>query len=497
MHTLSLFIAVTTPLIIISACESATPLRPDQREHDQFDHVAGDLQPQVIPGPGSWSNALPSAPAHTDHSSTAETPTIMLDAVGNATLVWKHNDDFGDRVAVLSNRYQVNRGFENVRSIPETNHWVDGLVSAAADDGSGFAAWRNPRTNELLVARYDSEVGWLEPLALDSLPDVQAIYIGAPALAVSADGHGLVAWHSRDSAGNNLLRASVYTPAQGWGSYVELASEPVTYIPRAAIASGGHAIVGWSAFVGDRIELFERRRSAGNWAPVRTIARLPDSAGRYGLDELQLIIDAGGTATAIWMHDDDDGAVVSSSQAQSEQSWPLASVVNGSDYAIEIGWYAPPKLATHPSGHMLLVWREPLEESSRVVARHRLPNGDWGDVEVVADGLAAPYFGCIETDGHYLDAAVDRYGNAVVVWEEKVGPWQLRIEGTNYTRGHGWEMPTTLDTDGAFSSRPRVALDREGNGFAYWLQSEDQGMTSGSRLFLSHLHRQSETHDGH
>lgn len=499
MHTPSLFALVSTALLTLSACESATPSGSGLPEHDESGRLAGDLVPEVVPGPGDWSAALPSAPAHTDHSSTAEMPSVMLDEGGNATLVWKHNDDFGDRVAVLSNRYRVNRGFENVRTVPDTNHWVDGLVSAANSDGSGFAAWRNPRSNEVLVARYESEVGWLEPIAVDALPGQQGIYIGAPALAVSDDGYGLLAWQSRDAAGNSLLRASVYVPGEGWGSATVLASGPVTYFPRVAIGAAGHAIVAWSAFVGDQIELFERRYDAAStWAPVRTIARLPDSAGRYGLDELQLVMDGGGTATAIWMHDDDSGsAMVSSSQAPPAQAWPLASVIHGAQYAIEIGWYAPPKLATHPSGHMLLVWREPLEETSRVVARHRSPNGDWGDVTVVADDLAAPYFGCIETDGHHFDAAVDRHGNAVVVWEEKVGTWQLRIQGTHYTRAHGWEPATMLDQDSAFSSRPRVALDREGNGFAYWLQSEDQGMTSGSRLYLSHLHRQSETHDGH
>ncbi len=106
------------------------------------------------------------------------------------------------------------------------------------------------------------------------------------------------------------------------------------------------------------------------------------------------------------------------------------------------------------------MWREPLAESSRVLARTFDPERGWQETEVVADGLDAPYLGCIDMDAHYFDVSIDAEGMAI---------WSSQL-----LAGAGWQPPLRVDADEGNAMLPIVAVDPNSTAIAlYSAQSAD------------------------
>lgn len=88
----------------------------------------------------------------------------------------------------------------------------------------------------------------------------------------------------------------------------------------------------------------------------------------------------------------------------------------------------------------------------------------WGSAELIESDDT--------NNAAYPDIAVDRNGNAVVVWRQDDGSVSS-IYANLYVAGTGWGTPELIETnnDGSAYS-PRIAFDADGNAIAVWQQSD-------------------------
>lgn len=451
------------------------------------------------PGPGVWQTPILVDDTHTTHLGRSEQPSVVIDAAGNGTIVWKHVNDSGVQVAIRARVARRAGGLASVETLPETNRWVENLKVVRAGDTGMLAVWRDPGQNQILAQTADA-AGWSAPQVVVSVV-AQGILVGRPGFAVNSSGRFVIAWQERDPVYPTMsLRARVYDPIAGWSDTVGLASSAVNDGPSDPVVSVGDtgaAIVTWTTRRDGMLELWARRLTDQDaWLPESRITGM--QTGWYNMASMWTSVDATGNASAIWLHYGDEGQLtISSSSSTADGAWSTPTRLDAVIDAEQMytGWYAAPKLAMGTNGHMILAWRRPSDDdtSSRVLARHYDPQSRrWGNVITVADGLAAPFYGCAELEAYGLDVAVDSAGNAVVVWEEKVGPWQLAIHASGYTPARGWEAHRKLTSDDANAMQPVAVVDGHAGGFALWQQTSATEPSDGTLLYLGHLTRDAD-----
>ena len=116
-----------------------------------------------------------------------------------------------------------------------------------------------------------------------------------------------------------------------------------------------------------------------------------------------------------------------------------------------------PQVALDGNGNALVVWTRYNGNNNVIQLRRRSGSGDLGPVQTLS-GLG------IDTYGPQV--AIDRHGNAIVVWSgaEQAGPYriQLRRRSASGTLG----SIRTLYPGGA--AYPQLAMDTNGNALVVW-----------------------------
>ncbi len=131
----------------------------------------------------------------------------------------------------------------------------------------------------------------------------------------------------------------------------------------------------------------------------------------------------------------------------------------------ENGKCSSPKVAVSESGSAIVVWKC----LSGIYANVFRPDVGWqrNSTKISANEVVPGVAGITELGG----VAIDRKGNAFVIWEHKEAFNTLgRIHSAHYIAGQGWEsyannsiqLPLDMN-DTAFYSKPKVIIDRNGN----------------------------------
>src|SRR3990172_3530804 len=118
-----------------------------------------------------------------------------------------------------------------------------------------------------------------------------------------------------------------------------------------------------------------------------------------------------------------------------------------------------PDVAVDRSGNAVVVWKE---AGSGIWANVLSIGEGWGVATLVYANQVCPG-GCPEAEAPYVD--VDAAGNALAVWAQGHEVWSSR-----FVRGAGWGPPTLVETLAGVLANPQVGVDASGRGIAVWTQ---------------------------
>lgn len=280
-------------------------------------------------------------------------------------------------------------------------------------------------------------------------------------MGLDAQGNAVAVWTSygtwrRTQAATRPVGGSWSTPIT-----FSVPDEKSGWNPRVAVAANGDAVAVWSSTRLDtdrQITMAATREAGGGWsAPVElSLHGNTDIGLSY---QPAVVVDAQGTATAIWSEDMDYGEAILTSTRPHGGDWsaPVELTVRA-DLAA-----SKPQLAVDPQGDVTAVWiRNEWEYLGGIAQSATRPAG--GSAWSAPVDLSA-------SDLHALwpQVSVDAQGDAVAVWQTEQG-----VQAAWRTPADGWSQPVDLYADG---KDPDVAIDPQGTATAVWETQDDIGTT--------------------
>jgi hypothetical protein len=226
--------------------------------------------------------------------------------------------------------------------------------------------------------------------------------------------------------------------------------------PTVAADPRGNAIAVWMQADATDYSLRASRFSVttGLWGSATPIENNP--AG-HALSP-HVAVDRNGNAVAVWRQAEGGRYSVWANRFNaSTSSWGSAAAIE-SDNAGDV---LVPRVAFDVNGNCIAVWPQSDGARFNLYAARMTPAGTWG----------APIL--IETqntgDVGSADLAIDPSGNAIAVWTQSDGT-RYNVHANRYAAATGaWGSATLIETENLQnSSRPRIAIDANGNAFAVW-----------------------------
>jgi hypothetical protein len=173
-------------------------------------------------------------------------------------------------------------------------------------------------------------------------------------------------------------------------------------------------------------------------------------------------MDAAGNAMVAWYVDGERTADVLARPYDAKiRSWGPVTVLEGSQEDAR-----SPKVAVMPGGDAAVVWRQAKRKKYDIHVRRYDAQGEaWGDVAFVdtdeRGSSEAPHI------------AADHAGNITVVWERYDGR-KFAVYANRYdARDDRWGTALPLENRPGNALAPQVAVDVDGNAFAFWHQRTD------------------------
>lgn len=228
----------------------------------------------------------------------AQSPSLAIDAAGDAIATWTRIDDAGN------SRLQSSRRTAGTWSL--TAHTVSpAMVDVGPnevdidDTGTATAVWVEidaQSTGAVRTATSSGNASWSTPTPLST-----GIDAASPHVATSATGHVTAVWVQWDTvqAVGRVASASRAAGSNAWSAVDILSTADAgdAADPRVDLDGAGNALALWSKPVGPDTLVQSRRRAAGSWSPIATLTT-PDESGFTP----QIAVNAAGAAAAVWVN---------------------------------------------------------------------------------------------------------------------------------------------------------------------------------------------------
>lgn len=456
-------------------------IEPDH-DHDHED------EPEPAGQPGVWGTArrLHELPGSSQY------PVLRVDGSGRALALWQQTYSVAPYNRLWSSRRMGTQWETPVLVAADGN--LGSELEVAGDVANAQLVWLQSQGVErrIVATEVDANGSWSPITTLRSSTWEQGPIL-SPQLAVDAS-HAAVVWAFEDpSTRRFVIEGRIRQGAGSWSPVPPIAtgvllasySRPLYDL---AFDDAGALVVTWVEQQPDRAEVWARRGNPVQgslsiaWEPARKVTTLPKDQNTYPARELWTGTHAG-RSFAAWLTEEPDGTMtIGSSHLRPDGAWDAEQGTS----QLRSSHYAAPRFAAGAAGHKVVVWREPLAESSRMVARTYDPDTGWEDSTVIADALKAPYLGCIDVDAHYFDVAIDSTGNAIALWEERLdqqdpqdhGPSPMGIWSSQFVTGMGWQPPIRIDGGGPRSGVPHAALIAGNLGVALFVSQAEDGRTA-------------------
>ena len=189
----------------------------------------------------------------------------------------------------------------------------------------------------------------------------------------------------------------------------------------------------------------------------------------------QMAIDSSGNVVAVWRQSDGALENIWASRFDVDTGWEAATLIE----ADNVGDAWVPQVAMDRSGHAVAVWVQWWEGALKVWANHYLPGTGWGTAELIdsADSERSDF----------PQVAVDDRGNAIVVWQKNDGA-RDSVWSNRFVSGAGWEGARLIETyDNGSVWNAQVAMDRDGNAVVVWQQHDGLRKNIGANRFVKEV----------
>lgn len=322
--------------------------------------------------------------------------------------------------------------FGNAVAVWERTDGTHSRVQAAVHPAGG--AWQLP-AQDLSASGQDAE---------------------APQVALDPAGNAIAIWHR--SNGTNTIVQGAFRPAGGaWQLPAQDLSAPGQNAenPQIAFDSSGNAVAVWSRLDGSNfIVQAAFRPTGGAWqVPAQDLS----AVGADGA-EPHVALDAAGNAVAVWRRPNGANFIIQAAVRPAGGPWQLPAQdlsAAGQDAFL-------PRIAVDPAGNAVAVWRRSNGTNSIVQAAARPAGGPW---QLPGQDLSAS-----GQNANNPQVAVDRFGNAVAVWQRPEGGSNV-VQAALRPSGSAWLPAENLSASGLPASDPHVGFDSAGNAVAVWKRS--------------------------
>jgi hypothetical protein len=329
-------------------------------------------------------------------------PAVEIDEAGNAIAVWQRDDEYDDKGSVQAAVLPASGRFRRPVTLSRRQPYGASIAMNAA--GDAIVTWTaKTKSGEVVQAATRAARG-----SFSSTINLSAD--GEPAsfsdVAMNAAGDAIVAW-PRGPLKAQILQASVRPAGGGFSQPVNLsAAGQDADAARVAIDSAGNAIAVWNRFDGANFIVQAATR------PVRGDFSVPIDLSATGRDGVHadLAFDAAGAAIVTWIREDlfklKSNGVVQMSTLSPGGTFSGPFDVSGAGYDAEY-----PGLAMNPAGAAIAVWDRATQDivySTGVQAALHAPGGSFSTPATLSRGA--------EKVGYPPQVAIDRSGNAIVVW---------------------------------------------------------------------------------
>lgn len=431
---------------------------------------------------------------------TPTAPQIAVNTAGDALAVWIQQLNGTPAYAIYASRVTPAGWSAPTLVATSAASMPHDLALAQNARGDALVAWS---TGGIFASRLSpGEDAWSAPFEVAPAPPAHpGGYVVGPGLTLDGRGAALVIWASGTYDGKEtVLAARAQRTTGAWYPAVELARGDVALDASgngAAFAvsanAAGHAVAAWATQVGTERQVFVRRASVADepadpwhWQEPQRVSTAETRNGA-----LWTAIDGDGTAFVAWAaaepagEDGETHWTVEGLHARDGAAFAAASTI-ATGIPASFGFESiAPELAADPSGTLFMAWREGLRpvdfanpEPSRILAKRYHPEHGWTETEVVADGLAPPYFGCAMS-GMSAFATVLAGDTGAVVWQERGPDGKVVAVHLRTSEGGARWSETAVLGSGASSWSPDLSASLATHGgFALWTEAGPDPVTN-------------------
>jgi hypothetical protein len=383
-----------------------------------------------------------------------ESPSVDVDAGGNATVVWRRYRNgkliYESAVRQAGGPWSTPSGF--LGGLEDAY----GLQIAVDPLGNETAIWGRPAGRSWVVQSATRPAGgsWSAPVTLS------AAGAGSALVAASPEGNVTAVWLlEREEGWRSVVQSATRSAAGGsWSAPVTLSPpRKDARSPQIALDPQGGATAVWEEEYSGAIES-STRSSGGIWSAPVTL-----SAPGVGAAWPQVAVDSEGNTTAVWA-----GSVFRGGRLQGSRIQSATRPAGGS-------WSAPvsiskpghrhvqdPQIAVSPQGEATAIWQRSNGSYLIVQGATRPAGGGWSRPVDITTGHGR--------GGQHLQLVVDSWGNVIAIWEgydTRPGP-NFAIQAAKHPPGGSWSRPTDISRWTKSLSEPQIAVDLQGRSTAIW-----------------------------
>jgi len=378
----------------------------------------------------------------------------------------------GDTASSTAN-FKTQRHWQPLVPGPAVGTMSNSSISLAVDDSTTlWMAWRQiiPATSfhGIYVSRRVSGT-WSAPLRVDNLSGGGLYDFGWDCrIASDNHGHAMVLWTQASSVGAlNVQLYSAYFNGTAWQAPVRIDTESsaeAVVNPRIGLDATGNAVVIWQQYpiaTPGSITLLGSHSTAGVWSTPVVVDGYGTPTLQVGYNQLDLAVDPGGSAVAVWNQVNGAGSKAYCS-VFSGGSWGYFTVLS-SNYIPSSFTSSSVQAAADLQGTATLAFGDFDGTLPTLVTRRMALGGGldgFDNLAVSGSGTRYPYLGSL---------SVAPGGLATLTYDVLGGTDNTTWFGTLDPVSGSWGNRNTLGNYGAFNRNATAAINPSGDICMAWM----------------------------
>lgn len=399
----------------------------------------------------------------------------VLDAAGNALIVWKQLDENISSSSLWFRRY-TGSAWTEAKLIEQAAGGVDNfLLINDQQSGRAMIIWKQLTSTQydLWVSAFEVDSGWSTPVNIETGNGA----MGDFDLVMDSQKNAIAVWAQIETVGRFSIYANQFSLSSGWGTagLIETTNQIGRQdgSPRIARLSGGDAEVVWMKSGTSPRGIWRNKFSqSSGWGEAAEL--VTDASTDFSFDFPRIVSSGNGVAYLFW----------------------------GQTDFVNSAWRSGVQLKTHAGGWgQANTQVEPVVESASIFKPYvKLSSTNKALVVRGGDGqslLANPFSNGelgnvirikpIDNLDVYSEpvVAVDAAGNGFVTWTQKASDLlQTHLYLVPYSASTGWKPAIVIGSPSEPANDSYVAMNEQGKAILVWTKlTENQGTKIYARYY--------------